>query len=108
MEKKRRLLAPIIMLSAGAAAGITMFLMRYELQRMLSILLFVLILFYILGGILNIMLTRFEAHNEAIRALKEAEEGEVIEKEMDEDDVPLEGYHSDEAAYAGHEHGHNH
>ena len=84
--KKRRILAPIVMLSAGAVASIAMFLMRYELGRMLGILFLVLLLFYILGSVFSYVLNRFEEQNEAIRLAREAEEGEVVEKEMEEDD----------------------
>ncbi|MCL2052016.1 MAG: hypothetical protein FWG91_09875 [Lachnospiraceae bacterium] len=86
--KKRRLMAPIVMLSAGLIASITMFLMQYELVKMLGILLLILLLFYILGAVFAYMLNRFEEQNEKIRLAKEAEEGEVVEKEiaLEEDD----------------------
>ena len=86
MSDKRRLLAPIIMLTAGAIASITMFIMQYELGKMLGTLLLILVLFYLLGSVFSYVLSRFEAQNEAIRLAKEAEEGEVIEKEMDDED----------------------
>ena len=86
MSDKRRLLAPIVMLTAGAVASITMFIMQYELGKMLGTLLLILVFFYILGSVFAYVLARFEAQNEAIRLAKEAEEGEVIEKEMDEEE----------------------
>ena len=91
MSAKRRFLAPIVMLSAGAIASITMFVMQYELRRMLGILFLVLLLFYILGSVFAHVLTRFEAQNEAIRLAKEAEEGEVIEKESEDDSEEQDG-----------------
>ncbi|MCL2719167.1 MAG: hypothetical protein FWE14_10365 [Lachnospiraceae bacterium] len=85
METKRRFFAPIVMLSAGAVASIAMFIMQYELRKMLGILLLILMLFYVLGAVFSYVLTRFETQNEAIRLAKEAEEGEVVEKEMAEE-----------------------
>jgi hypothetical protein len=85
MTEKRRLLAPIVMLSAGAVASIAMFIMQYELRRMLGILLLILMLFYVLGAVFSYVLTRFEEQNEAVRLAKEAEEGEVVEKDMAEE-----------------------
>lgn len=78
---KHRLLAPVIMLSSGALAAITMFVMGYELRRMLGILLFVLILFYVLGSIFSYILSRFDAQNKMLKANEEDSQGEVIEKE---------------------------
>ena len=80
--KKRRLIPPFVMLSAGAATSITMRILHYEMKTMLIILLCVLIGFYIAGCIIKEMLDRFE------RQIEEAymEEGEVIEKELAEED----------------------
>ncbi|MCM1048095.1 MAG: hypothetical protein NC433_06695 [Clostridiales bacterium] len=78
--KKRKLIPPLIMLSAGAIVSITMFVQRYEAKDMLLILLCVLIVFYIAGELVKWMFDRFEAQIEAARL----EEGEVIEKEPDE------------------------
>lgn len=80
--RKRKLIPPIIMLSAGAAASITMRILRYETQTMLIILLCVLVGFYIAGCMIKGMLDRFE------KQIEEAgmEEGEVIEKELAEED----------------------
>ena len=95
----RRYLAPIVMLSAGAIASITMFFMQYELRKMLGILFLVLLLFYILGSVFAYVLNRFEEQNELIRLAKEAEEGEVVEKEMDEDEDEEEGDEGIAAVY---------
>ncbi len=75
--RKRRLIPPFVMLLAGAVVSIVMRIWRYELQPMLIILLCVLLGFYFVGRILQIMLDRFELQ------IQEAhmEEGEVIEKE---------------------------
>lgn len=75
--RKRRLIPPFVMLLAGAVVSIVMRIWRYELLTMLIILLCVLLGFYFVGRILQIMLDRFELQ------IQEAhmEEGEVIEKE---------------------------
>ena len=78
--RKRRLVPPFVMLLAGAVVSITMRMLHYELQTMLIVLLCVLLGFYFVGRILQIMLDRFE------QQIQEAhmEEGEVIEKEPSE------------------------
>lgn len=75
--RKRKLIPPFVMLLAGAVVSIVMRILHYELQPMLIILLCVLLGFYFVGRILQIMLDRFELQ------IQEAhmEEGEVIEKE---------------------------
>ena len=75
--RKRRLIPPFVMLFAGAVVSIAMRILHYDLQTMLIILLCVLLGFYFVGRILQIMLDRFELQ------IQEAhmEEGEVIEKE---------------------------
>lgn len=80
--KKRKLIPPFVMLTAGAATSITMRLLHYETKTMLIILLCVLIGFYVAGCIIKEMLDRFE------RQIEEAqmEKGEVIEKELAEED----------------------
>ena len=81
--KKRRLIPPFVMLSAGAVVSITMRILHYEMKTMLIILLCVLVGFYIAGSVIKYMLDRFE------KQIEEAsmEEGEVIEKELAEEDV---------------------
>ena len=80
--KKRRLIPPFVMLSAGAVVSITMRILHYEMKTMLIILLCVLVGFYIAGSVIKYMLDRFE------KQIEEAsmEEGEVIEKELAEED----------------------
>lgn len=74
--RKRKLIPPFVMLLAGAVVSIVMRILHYELGTMLIILLCVLLGFYFVGRILQIMLDRFELQ------IQEAhmEEGEVIEK----------------------------
>lgn len=78
--KKRKLIPPIVMLTAGLITSIATFWQRYPVKTALFILLAVLIVFYILGFILMKVLDSFEKEESAIE-----DEGEVIEKEIEED-----------------------
>ena len=89
--KKRKLIPPFVMLTAGAATSITMRILHYEMKTMLIILLCVLIGFYIAGCIIKEMLDRFERQIEEA----EMEKGEVIEKELAEEDRPTRRFRSD-------------
>ena len=80
--KKRRLIPPFVMLSAGAVISITMRILHYETKTMLIILLCVLVGFYIAGSVIKYMLDKFEQQIEEASM----EEGEVIEKELAEED----------------------
>lgn len=82
--KKRKLIPPFIMLLAGAITSITMRMLHYDMKTMLTILLGVLLGFYIAGCVIKGMLDKFE------KQIEEAgmEEGEVIEKELAEEDRP--------------------
>lgn len=80
--RKRRLIPPFVMLLAGAIVSITMYILHYEVKTMLIVLVCALVAFYMIGDTLRWMLNRFEAQNEEARM----EEGEVIEKELDEED----------------------
>lgn len=70
----------ILMLTAGAVTCIITFIKGYSTLVKLSLLLAVLVLFYLLGSILKWTIEHFEAQNEQ----KRREEGEVIEKEAEE------------------------
>ena len=80
--KKRRLIPPFVMLTAGAITSITMRILHYEMKTMLIILLCVLLGFYMAGSVIEFMLNKFE------KQILDAsmEEGEVIEKELAEED----------------------
>ena len=78
--RKRRLIPTFVMLFAGAVVSITMRMLHYDLQTMLIVLLCVLLGFYFVGRILQIMLDRFEQQIQDAHM----EEGEVIEKEPEE------------------------
>jgi hypothetical protein len=84
MNDKLRLLTPFVMLTAGAVVGIAMFLMRYDLQSTLPVLLLALLCFLVLGEILTRVIVRFVTQNEAALAEMEAMEGDVIEMGPDE------------------------
>lgn len=78
--KKNKLFAPFLMLLAGAVASIMMFYYHYTTRQMLSVLLWVLVIFYLAGCFIQKKVSVFvEQIMEA-----EAKEGEVIEKEMPE------------------------
>lgn len=79
-RKKRRLIPAFVTLLAGAVVSVTMRLLHYELQTMLIVLLCVLLGFYFVGRILQIMLDKFEIQIQEAQM----EEGEVIEKEPSE------------------------
>lgn len=89
---KRKLLAPFLMLFAGAVASIAMFRLRYELGTMLGILLLILVVFYVIGFLITKMLDKFERQNEEAIT----EEGEVIEKEMGDETENSESIIKDE------------
>ncbi len=80
--KRRRLIPPFVMLSAGAVTSITMRILHYETKTMLIILLCVLVGFYAAGSVIKYMLDKFEEQIEAANM----EEGEVIEKDLAEED----------------------
>ncbi len=83
---KRKLIPPVIMLTAGAMAGILLARGEYELHILLLIWFLVLLGFYVLGCILKYALDRFDRQN----APQEPDEGEVIEKEPEESESEAE------------------
>lgn len=93
----RKNLPLVLMLSAGAVICIITIIRKFSMLTRLSLLLGVLVLFYLLGSILVWTLNYFEEQNEK----KRREEGEVIEKEAeetgsgeDEDEAPEDELHS--------------
>lgn len=80
---KRKWIPPFLMLFAGAVSSIIMFLLHYETQNMLMILLGVLIVFYIIGSLFKWMLDVFDKQNYVEET--EDEEGmvEEISSEME-------------------------
>lgn len=77
MTNKKKLLAPFMMLFAGAVSSITMYIFHYDMKSMLLIILVVLIVFYVTGVLMTKMIARFQQENEKNIAAEE----EVIEKE---------------------------
>jgi len=70
----------ILMLVAGVVTCIITYIQKYSILEKLLSLFFVLLLFYFLGSLLKWTLDYFEEQNEK----KNAEEGEVIEKESEQ------------------------
>lgn len=84
-RKKLQMLPAGIMLFAGLITSIEMFCFHYELKTVLVVLLIVLIVFYILGVIIEKTIIKFEDANEAKRKAEEEEaEGKVVEKDGEE------------------------
>lgn len=79
---KRKLLPVFIMLLAGAVASILTAIMHYNIRSLLIIVLVTLIVFYALGSALKYSLDIFEKQNEKDLL----DEGEVIEKEANEEE----------------------
>ena len=90
--KKRKLIPPFVMLFAGAVSSITMRILHYDTGTMLTVLLCVLLCFYIAGCLIKRMLDKFEAQIEEANM----EEGEVIEKELVAEDELEQNLQSDE------------
>lgn len=72
----------LLMLAAGAVTSIITYIQQYSVTKKLVILFVVLLVFWILGSVLEMTINRFEAQNE--ERLKA--EGEVIEKEAAEEE----------------------
>lgn len=72
----------ILMLVAGVVTCIITYVQKYSILEKLVSLFVVLLLFYFLGSLLKWTLDYFEEQNEK----KNVEEGEVIEKESEEDE----------------------
>lgn len=79
----RKMIPPLLMLSAGAVTCIITFIKRYTILEKLLALLISLLVFYLLGSILKWTLDYFDKVNEK----KQAEEGEVIEKDPQQEEA---------------------
>lgn len=73
----------LLMLTAGAVTCIITFVKRYSIIAKLVSLFVVLVIFYVLGSILIWTMDYFEKQNEE----KLKEEGEVIEKDSDNEEL---------------------
>jgi hypothetical protein len=79
--KKHKLIAPFLMLFAGAVAYLCMLLFGYEFRYSVLILFLVLVVFYLIGSLIQNKINMFVDENEE-KLREEAEaEGAVIEKE---------------------------
>ncbi|MBQ0028048.1 MAG: hypothetical protein KBS96_05540 [Lachnospiraceae bacterium] len=85
MSIQMKLLPTLIMLLAGAFTSVITWLLGYDSKTAMWILVGVLVLFYIIGVIVQKVIWKFEvqiAEEEAKRAEEEAEEeGKVVEKD---------------------------
>ena len=75
----RKNLPLLLMLTAGVAISVITYVMNYSMVAKLVSLFAVLLVFYVLGSVLKWTLDYFERQNEQ----KLKEEGEVIEKDME-------------------------
>lgn len=73
----------LLMLTAGAVTCIITYVRQYSITAKLVALFLVLVIFWLLGSILEWTLNYFDAQNEK----KRKEEGEVIEKETENPDA---------------------
>lgn len=99
MSVKLKLLPALVTLLAGAITSIITFYLNYEGKTALLILLVVLLLFYILGTIMQRIIRSFEEKNAKEKAV---EEGKVVEKDTaktkDENDAKKEEKASEQEA----------
>lgn len=79
---KRQQLPLLLMLIAGAVTTITVYLRGLGLKTMLIALLVAFVTFYLIGSIIKAILDNIDKKNEEAKI---SEEGEVIEKESDEE-----------------------
>ncbi len=89
MSKRLKMLPAFVMLLAAAFTSIITYCVHYETKTALLILLGVMILFYILGMILQRVIASFEKANEPKPEEKSDEqkpEGTVVEKENEQED----------------------
>lgn len=84
---KRKLIPPFLMLSAGAVCSIAMHLNYYETNQMLTILLVVMIVFYIAGNLFTMMLNIFDKKNQPEEEIQEEAIEEIISGEGTPDDM---------------------
>ncbi len=77
-----KLLPAIITLLAGACTSIITYLVHYEVKKALWILLIVLILFYIIGTIVQKVIYKFEQQIEKEEIERAEREGKVVEKDI--------------------------
>ncbi|MCQ2499080.1 MAG: hypothetical protein MJ133_08850 [Lachnospiraceae bacterium] len=79
--KKVKLLAPFVALLAGAVSLFIMLNFEYRLNDLLLYLLAIIVIFYILGVMIQGRINKFIEKNEELEKQRAEEEGTVIEKE---------------------------
>lgn len=85
---RRQLLPILVMLLAGACGSILLYVRRFPIIEFMWALLGILILFYIIGCGLRFMMDTFDEQIQ--KAQEEAyEEGNVIEKEVDDENEEI-------------------
>lgn len=84
--RKIKMLAPFLMLLSGLIASLMMVFYRYDRTQMLLILVLVMAFFYLAGVLIEKQVSRFIRKYEEQEAEKKAKEGEVIEKQAQEQD----------------------
>ena len=95
---KRRLIPAFLMLSVGLICSIVMRINHYETNEMLSVLLGLLIVYYVVGSLFEVMLNLFDKQNQPEPAEEEEEEEEEAgigeeeaQADMEEGQVKAEG-----------------
>lgn len=86
---KRKLIPPFLMLFAGAISSIIMYNLHYPTREMLTILLVVLIAFYIIGSLFQWMFNIFDRQIDEMAAITEVENMEEA-KAAENEDVQVE------------------
>lgn len=84
---KRKAIPSITMLTAAAITALITYFKGAGLQTMIIALLAVIVIFYFIGSVIELILKRFEEQNKS----KVSDEGEVIEKEASENAGEAEG-----------------
>ena len=88
MGKRLKMLPAFLMLSAGAVTSIITYILQYEGKTALTILLGVLLLFYVLGKLFQKMIYNFEQQIAEEEKKKVEEEGTVVEKDAEGNPIP--------------------
>lgn len=84
----------VLMLVAGAVTCVINLIRRYPMLDQLVVLFIVLLVFYILGSVLAWTLELFDRQNEERSSV--SEEGEVIQKESDQEEQTESAVHSEQ------------
>lgn len=80
--KKRTMFAPFLMLLSGAVTAIVMFMGDYDTTQLLLTLLCVMIFFYVIGSVVQKVVSSYVDQITEQERIKAENEGEVIEKEI--------------------------